>query len=356
MFSVSRTLSLPAQLSICVATVGVAALACAFLPGVVGYRTVALLLLLAVSILAMLFDTAPVLTASVLSALVWNFFFIPPVFTFHIGSTEDVLMFLLYFVVALVNAVLNLRIRKADRRERDREQQERSLALYTTLFNSLSHELRTPIAAIVGSVDTLQQNAQLDNTQRAELLGTIEDAGTRLERQVKNLLNMQRLESAMLLPKPDWCDVNETIGDVLHRSNVSGHAVLFAPDPALPLFKLDGGLLEQVLHNLLHNALVYTPNGCTITIIATHADGRCRITVSDDGPGIPEGEWGRVFDKFHRLPNTARGGSGLGLSIVKGFVEAMGGTVRLEANTPRGARFAIDLPAETSFLNNLKHD
>lgn len=303
----------------------------------------------------MLFDSAPVLVAAVFSAMVWNFFFIPPVFTFRIGSTEDGLMFLLYFVVALVNAVLNLRIRRADRRAREREQQERSLGLYTTLFNSLSHELRTPIAAIVGSVDTLQ-HAQLDNTQRAELLGTIGDAGTRLERQVKNLLNMQRLESAMVLPKLDWCDVNETIGEVIRSANPEQHTVRFALDASLPLFKIDGGLLEQVLHNLLHNALAYTPNGSTISIAAAHEAGQCRITVSDDGPGIPVDERDRVFAKFHRLPNTARGGSGLGLSIVKGFVEAMGGTVTLEANSPRGARFTIDLPAETSFLSNLKND
>lgn len=343
------------QFLISIGTVVVTAGICALLPEDAGHRTAALLLLLAVSVLAMLFDTAPVLTASVLSALVWNFFFIPPVFTFHIGSTEDVLMFLLYFVVALVNAVLNLRIRKADRRARDREQQERSLALYTTLFNSLSHELRTPIAAIVGSVDTLR-NAQLDRSQSAELLGTIEDAGTRLDRQVKNLLNMQRLESAMLLPKPDWCDVNETIGEVIRGSNAERHTVRFMPDPALPLFKLDGGLLEQVLHNVLHNAIAYTPDGSTITLSASHADAHCRITVADDGPGIPAEERERVFEKFHRLPNTARGGSGLGLSIVKGFVEAMGGTVTLGANAPHGARFTIDLPAETSFLSNLKHD
>lgn len=356
--STIRSLPLWSQFVIGCGLVCVAALTCFIAQDMIGHRVVALVLLMTVSVLAMLLSTWPVLIAAALSALIWNFFFIPPVFTFHIGSAEDVLMFLLYFVIALVNAVLTLRIRHNERQVRDKEEQVRSLALYNTLLNSLSHELRTPIAAIVGSVDTMQEHdTKLDASQRAELLSTIDEASMRLDRQVENLLNMGRLESGMLRPKADWCDVNETIGGVLNELKADkDHVLHFVPDASLPLFKLDGGLLEQVLQNLLHNALAYTPAGSIILVEATHANGHCTIKVSDNGPGFPESERQRVFDKFYRLPRTVRSGSGLGLSIVKGFVEAMGGTVVLGANTPQGARFTIDLPAETSFLSNLKHD
>lgn len=353
-----RTRPLSVQFLISALVTCCSALLCYAASDLTGYRVTALVLLMTVSLQAMVFSTAPVLLAAALSAVVWNFFFIPPVFTFHIGSAEDLLMFALYFVVALVNAVLTMRIRRAEQLARDKDEKARSIALYNTLLNSLSHELRTPIAAIVGSVDTMQsQGPKLDAAQRTELLNTIDEASMRLDRQVENLLNMGRLESGTLQPEPDWCDVNELIGNVVNELRPgAGHSVVFRPDGALPLFRSDGGLLEQVLHNLVHNALTYTPTGSTITVAATHVHDRCVITVSDDGPGFPEGERERAFDKFYRLPNSARGGSGLGLSIVKGFVEAMGGSVTLEANAPRGARFTIALPAETSFLSNLKHD
>lgn len=124
----------------------------------VDYKVVALILLMTVSVVAMLFEILPVLLAAVLSAVIWNFFFIPPLFTFNIGNTEDALMFLLYFVIALVNAVLTFKIRDAEKKARDKEEKEKELKLYNTLLNSLSHELRTPIAAIIGSVDILKES------------------------------------------------------------------------------------------------------------------------------------------------------------------------------------------------------
>lgn len=358
MWSSARALRTGLQYLISVAVVLLVATACFAARGLIGYRVTALVLLMAVSVLAMLFEIAPVLTAAALSALVWNFFFIPPVLTFHIGNPEDLLLFLLYFVIALVNAVLLRKVRQAELRARDREQQEKAIAMYNTLLNSLSHELRTPISAIVGAVDAMkEEGAQLSTAQRAELLSTMEEAGMRLDRQVEDLLNMSRLESGVLQPRRDWCDVNELIGDVVNKLGANdAHPIHFTPDPGLPLFKLDGGLLEQVVGNVLHNALQYTPDGTPITLGARHEGEACVITVADEGPGFPEAERARAFDKFYRVAGTRRGGSGLGLSIVKGFVEAHGGTVMLAPNSPRGARFTISLPAETSYLSNLGHD
>jgi two-component system, OmpR family, sensor histidine kinase KdpD len=353
-----RTLPLALQFLAALGTVVLTAWGCWLAQTVISYRITALVLLMAVSVLAMVFRMGPVTTAAMVSALIWNFFFIPPTFTFHIGGTEDALMFLLYFVVATVNAVLGIRIREAERSARDKEEKEKALALYNTLFNSLSHELRTPIAAIIGATDTLRnEQTALTTAQRTELLATVEEAGARLDRQVGNLLHMGRLEGGMLIPKADWCDVNELIGRVLHgQTGSEQHRLLFHPDQELPLFKLDSGLLEQVLHNLLHNALGHTPAGTTITVEAHDQQRACVLVVRDDGPGMADEDRARAFDKFHRGAGVRTGGTGLGLSIVKGFTEAMGGTVNVEPVTPRGLCFTVRIPAETSHLDQLNHD
>lgn len=324
----------------------------------IGYKIVAMILLMTVSVAAMLFEILPVLLASVLSAVIWNFFFIPPLYTFSIDSTEDALMFLLYFVIAMVNAVLTFKIREAEKRARDKEEKEKELKLYNTLLNSLSHELRTPIATILGFVEMLKDDKdKLSVKNRIELLNEIAIAANRLNRQVENILNMSRLESGMLKPKPDWTDMNELVNSAIQKLlPVNGYRVVFRNNDSLPLFKLDSGLTEQILSNLLHNAVQYTPANTNIIIDVKHQAESCVIMVSDNGNGFPEKEIALVFDKFYRLPNTKTGGSGLGLSIVKGFTEAQNGTIKLENNKQGGATFTIEIPCQTSYLNNLKNE
>lgn len=157
----------------------------------IGYRVVAFSLLVTVSLLAMFCDIIPVLVAAVLSALIWDFFFIPPRFTFSVGNTEDRLTLLMYLLVALVNAVLTFKIRKAEKIAKEREEREHTVKLYNTLLSSLSHELRTPIAAIIGATDNLQSdNSRLTPQNRNELINEISKASFRLNQQVENLLNM----------------------------------------------------------------------------------------------------------------------------------------------------------------------
>lgn len=319
---------------------------------------VALLLLMTVSFLAMAFDIFPVLFAALLSALLWNFFFIPPIYTFHINNGEDLLMFLLYFIIASINTVLTYKLRIEEKKARDKEEKEKTIMLYNTLLNSLSHELRTPISTILGASDTLKENeSNLTLTQRNELLNEIENASLRLNRQVENLLNMSRLESGMLEAKIDWCDVNEIINTILHKlKSTAKQSIIFIENSQLPLFKLDAGFLEQILHNIILNAVQYTPDNSTIIIKASHDEQHCIISVSDNGKGIPKNELDLIFNKFHRLPNTKTGGSGLGLSISKGFVEALGGNISVANNLESGVQFTITLPAEMSNLNNLKNE
>lgn len=346
--------SIPNQFLISLGIIAITATISFFFVDFIGYRVVALILLLEVSILAMLFSIFPVLVTAIASAIIWNFFFIPPTFTFTIGTAEDTLMFLMYFAVALINAALTLKIRDIEKKARDKEEREKTIKLYNTLLNSLSHELRTPISAIIGSVDTIKENEnKLSSDSKKELYKEIETAGFRLNRQVENLLNMSRLEAGILQPKLDWCDANELIYGVIKNINGSAqnHKIIFEAYEKLPLFKIDRGFIEPVLHNIIHNAVLHTPEHSTIKIKTAQTREGCRFIISDNGNGFPENEIKNVFNKFYRLPKTAAGGTGLGLSIAKGFTEAHKGKIKLENIESGGAKFTIEIPAEKSSIS-----
>ena len=322
---------------------------CYIFSGLIGYQVVALILLLAVSLLAISFDILPVLLAALLSALIWNFFFIPPRFTFHVNATEDVILFAMYFIIALINAVLTYKIRQVEKVARKRVERANTIKLYNTLLNSLSHELRTPIATIVGATDTLQGNyTHLSESDKGILLAEISMASFRLNQQVENLLNMSRLESGFLQPKKDWCDINEVMYNAVKRVEEHKYTQTLTVDinPELPLFKLDKGMLEQIVYNLLNNACLYTPWNSRVYAGARSYGNVLHLTIEDNGKGFPEKEIENVFNKFYRLQTTQTGGTGLGLSIVKGFTEALGGKVHLANVRPSGACFTIELPGE----------
>mgnify|MGYP000532397816 CR=1 FL=1 len=162
----------------------------------------------------------------------------------------------------------------------------------------------------------------------------------------------------MLKLKLDWCDINELIYSVIQKLDLTTkkNNLKFKDNDQLPLIKLDSGLMEYVFYNILNNAILYTPEYSTITIDVSYNDGTLIIVIFDDGNGFPESEIPFLFEKFYRLPNTKTGGSGLGLSISKGYIEAHNGTIIAENNIPTGARFTINIPVESSFINNLKNE
>lgn len=340
------------QLIISFSLIGIIAVPSYFTADVIGYRVVALILLLGVSVLAMIFEIVPVLITAVVSALIWNFFFIPPVFTLHIGETQDALMALIFIAVALINVVLTTKIRQFEKAARDKQEKENTIRLYNTLLNSLSHELRTPIATVIGAADTIRENeTRLTDAQKKELINEIGIAGTRLNRQVENLLNMSRLESGMLKIKRDWCDVNELIYGIAERNrSMTQCNIIFTPHDKLPLYDLDRGLVEQVIQNILWNAIQHTSPETVIRISTASVANGCEITIEDNGPGFPENEIGRVFEKFYRSTQSTTGGTGLGLSIAKGYIEAHGGTIRLRNISSGGCEFKIMIPAEASTI------
>lgn len=330
------------------------AVVCFLLSEIIGYKVTALILLMSVSLLALFLDVWPVLLTSVISALIWNYFFIPPRFTLYINNTEDALLFSMYFIIAMLHAVLTSKIRQFERIAREKEEKANSIKLYNTVLNSLSHELRTPISAIIGSADNLLSNSsKIAEEDRRKIFLEIFSAGYRLNTQVENLLNMSRLESGVIKPKLDWQDINELIYSVVNQfdDNLKGKTISVNIKDEIPLVKIDLGLMQQVLYNLINNAILYTKEGASISVEAQCKNRILEVLIEDNGGGFPADEIDSVFDKFYRLKNSKPGGVGLGLSIVKGLLEICGGSIILFNNSIGGATFKINLPVETTLLN-----
>jgi two-component system, OmpR family, sensor histidine kinase KdpD len=322
---------------------------CYALSSVIGYRFVAFILLLVVSIVAVLFDILPVLLTASLSAFIWDFFFIPPRFNLHVDTTEDSILLIMYFVIALINGALTYKIRQAEKLTRLKEERANSVQLYNTILDSLSHELRTPVAAIIGATDNLQLNANLSPQNREQLLTEISKAAMRLNQQIENLLNLSRLESGHVAPKKDWVDIGELVHEVVGRveDNRRNRNIGISVPGNLPLFFTDKGMLDQVLYNLVNNAAVHTPEHTRIdVVISWHAD-LLEFIIEDNGKGFTNEEMKHVFDKFSRSVRNRKEGSGLGLSIVKGFTEALGGSIELQRSGSNGARFIVVIPVKT---------
>ena len=322
---------------------------CFGLSGLMGYRVVAFILLLTVSLLALIFDILPVLMAATLSAFIWDFFFIPPRYTIHVDTTEDLFLLIMYFIIALINGVLTYKIRHIEKALQLKEERANSVKLYNTILNSLSHELRTPIAAIIAATDNLQTNDRISDAVKNDLIDEISRASLRLNQQVENLLNISRLESGHIRPKNDWCDIVELVYDVVKRveENNPSRKIQISINPDLPLCYIDKGMVDQVIYNLLNNAAIHTSNDCKIEIsVANHAD-LLHINIEDSGKGFNNADSRDVFEKFSRVKSDPdKTNSGLGLSIVKGFTEAMGGSVELLQSRSPGAKFSITLPVK----------
>ncbi len=471
--------------------VGVTAFLCIPLSNTQSYYVVSFILLFVVSFLATFMGIGPVIVAATLSALVWNFFFIPPHYTFHIEKAEDILMFGMFFSIAFLNGILTTRVRRQEQLAREREKRTDALfqltkelskangieevikvaienirlyfkleayiilqngenilqsfkqtqkdeilsirefeiakqsfnkleitgrfsgvssnveytfyplkgtrlnpgiiavkqkssldatrkilwdtfltqianalereflgelaqkvrfldesdRLYRTLFNSISHELRIPVSTIMGASDTIISSNNSKEVQ-TELCQEIFTASLRLNRLIENLLNMSRLESGHFSVRLDWYDLNDLINKVTKDLSEELKPFHFKVDidDEMPLVKIDFGLIEQVLYNLLVNSTQYAPVSTIITLGAHHEKENLIIEITDEGPGFPETELKNVFKKFFKVNSRKTGGLGLGLSIVKGFIEAHNGTIYV-SNRENGAKFTIQIPS-----------
>lgn len=229
--------------------------------------------------------------------------------------------------------------------------------LRSALLSSISHDLRTPLASIIGGVSSLMNfGSRLNDAGRGELLQTVRDEAERLNRFVGNLLDMTRIEAGAMQPKLDWVDPADLVATAVKRaaSLTHGHDVRIDVAPALPLLRVDYILIEQVLINLLDNAAKYSPKGSAIDLRLSQQKDRIVITVTDRGQGIPPAELEQVFDMFYRVKAGDRqvAGTGLGLSICRSILKAHGGEIRAESpvqdgqETHMGTRMTVTLPLE----------
>ncbi|MGZ8200753.1 MAG: DUF4118 domain-containing protein [Methylosarcina sp.] len=222
--------------------------------------------------------------------------------------------------------------------------------LRNSLLSSISHDLRTPLATIVGSASTLAEDeGNLKPEDRAELSRAIYDEARRMSNLVSNILDMARLDAGMIQLHKDWYPVEEIIGTVLTRfsKQMAGRNVKVALPPGIPLIYCDAVMIEQVLTNLLENALRYTPAGSPLEITVDVSADKVEISLADHGPGIPEGLENRLFEKFYRLRDeTAQSGVGLGLPICRAIVSVHGGSIRAHNRPEGGAIFMFTLPLD----------
>lgn len=219
---------------------------------------------------------------------------------------------------------------------------ERSEKLRRTMLDSVSHELKTPLAVMHAALEGL---GEAGNPYVKE----IHTATQRLQRVVDNLLHMTRIESAILQPQREWCEPAEIVELAQHAlgEGLQGRKLRITGTNALAMVHVDAALTSQALANLLHNAATYDPSGSAIEVEVRLHQGRLFITVRDHGPGLPDGMEKQVFEKFFRVPGSPAGGTGLGLAIARGLMRAQGGEVSAHNHPGGGAEFVIELPVST---------
>ncbi len=242
--------------------------------------------------------------------------------------------------VAIERALLSEEAKTAALRIRTEE-------MRSSLLSAVSHDLRTPLAAITGAGTALRDDdGRLGQGQRAELLDTICTEAERMERLIGNLLDMMKLESGGMALKREWVPLEEIVGSALTRleSRLSEREVLMNLPDTLPLVSVDPVLFEQVFVNLFDNALKYTPPKSPIEVRAIARDHVLEVEIADRGPGLPPGGEALVFEKFWRGAHPGTGGVGLGLPVCRGIVQAHGGTITAETRRAGGALFRIKVP------------
>ena len=353
--------------------------------GHVNSTTVALVLLLIVLFIAALYGARPAIMASLVGVACFNFFFLPPVGTFTISDPDNLVALFAFLITAITAGQLSARARRraeeadAGRREIERLYHElqdaferssqakalkQSERLKSALLDAVTHDLRTPLTSIKASVTTLldelrtnggdEESAKLDTEGRQEMLEVIDEEADRLNRFVESLVELARIEAGEMRLRSAWASIEEIIETALKRAapRTREHRIEVWFEDELPVVCVDERAVAEVVYTLLDNAAKYSPKGTTIRVRAKR-DGNemIKLSVEDQGLGVPTDLRERVFDKFFRaMRDGDRGaslpaGTGMGLAIARGIVEAHGGRIWIE-NGPdnHGSRFVVALP------------
>jgi len=298
--------------------------------------------LLVVVIVAILWGQGPVIVTSILSVLLFDFFLVPPYLTLSVDRIQYVFTFIGLLIVGLVISTLASKMR-------EQVIQRQTEKLQTALLNSISHDLRTPLSSITGSLTALLDNdSGLDDATRKELLETAFEECDRLNRLVGNLLDMTRMEAGALRISRTPCELRDVLGASLEqlKAKIGSRNINIDISRDFPEVPMDFSFMMKVFFNLIDNALKYSSADTPIDIKATLFKDKVKIEIKDQGVGIPEGDLKRIFDKFYHVERPQQiTETGLGLSICKGIVEAHSGQITAQNNPDRGATFIIIIPS-----------
>jgi two-component system sensor histidine kinase KdpD len=368
-----------------VAVLGVALATVALKPfsGRINSTTVALTLLLIVLFVATLWGSRPALLASALAVVCFNFFFLPPVWTLAIAAPDNWIALAAFLITAITAGQLSVREkRRAEEAEAGRREIEslyrklqdaferashaealrQSEKLKSALLDAVTHDIRTPLTSIKASVTTLLDEARgrkddgtaitLDDESRRDMLEVIDEESDRLNRFIEGLIELARIEAGEMQLRRAWGTVDEIIATTLDRARklTSRHRVAVEVEDELPVVRVDPRAVSEVVYTLVDNAAKYSPRGTAIRISARRGEGEMiEVAVEDEGSGVPADLRGRVFDKFFRATRDGArhqpSGTGMGLAIARGIVEAHGGHIRIEDGAGgAGARFVFTLP------------
>src|SRR5436190_12252966 len=345
--------------------------------------TVALGMLLIVLFTATRWGSLPPLFTSLLAMLCFNFFFLPPFKTFSIASTDNWVALAAFLITAITAGQLSARAqRRAEEAEAGRQEIERlykelhdvferashaealqqSEKLKSALLDAVTHDLRTPLASIKASITTLLDEIRtvnagdlpitLDRDSRVEMMEIIDEESDRLNRFISGLIDLARIEAGEMRLRRNWGAIDEIITASLDRARplTREHKVEVKLETGLPLVRVDDRAVSEVVYTLIDNAVKYSSPGSRVRISASQGDDRMiRMSVADEGFGIPLDLRERVFDKFYRATRggqtTVPSGTGMGLAIAKGIVEAHGGKIWIESNEAgRGISVVFTLP------------
>jgi K+-sensing histidine kinase KdpD len=351
----------------------------------VNSTTVALGLLLVVLFVATGWGSRPAVLSSLLGVVCFNFFYLPPVGRFSIDARDNWVALFAFLVTAITAGQLWSRARRrAEEAEAGQQEIERlyrelreaferasqakaleqSERLKSALLDAVTHDLRTPLTSIKASVTTLledfragahvAESVALDVEGRGEMLEVIDEETDRLNHFVEGLVEMARIEAGEMRLRPRWGSLEEIVAAALERAVplTRAHEVRVALDAELPSVRVDARAVAEVVYTLVDNAAKYSPAGSAVRVEAEHDGERAvRLSVEDEGPGVPHDLRERVFDKFFRAMRDGDSGTpkpsgtGMGLAIAKGLVEAHGGSIRIEdARRGHGSRVVVTLP------------
>ncbi|MDQ2920912.1 MAG: DUF4118 domain-containing protein [Acidobacteriota bacterium] len=353
--------------------------------GHINHTTVALVLLLIVLFVAAAWGSKPAVLASLLGVACFNFFFLPPVGTFVVADPENWIALFAFLITAITAGQLSSRARqRAEEADAARSEVERlyhelqdaferssqakalkqSERLKSALLDAVTHDLRTPLTAIKASVTTLlddqrslrdgDKSVRLGEEGRQEMLEVINEESDRLDRFISGLMELARIEAGELQLRRHWRSLDEIIMAAMKRAEprTRGHRIEMWLDDELPPVNVDEAALVEVVYVLVDNAAKYSAPNSTIRVAAKPGDDQTvRLIVEDQGPGISPELRERVFDKFFRAmrdgDHARPSGTGMGLAIAHGIVEAHGGRIWIEDGSEgRGAKFVVALPAD----------